>query len=258
MVFSIIIPNFNNSRWLRKCLDSVLAQKFSSYEVIFVDDCSSDNSVAIAEEYICKFRSMKVIRCREKQYNGGARNKGLIFANGDYVLFIDSDDSFADDMCLADIFRFICHNNRPDLIRLSYYWCKDGEEKLQDLSEQNTIAKIVADDNVACWTKCVKLGKVVPFPTNTLMEDATQHIAQLDNVETVAAMSEGIVKWNRDNENSCSTNIELQGGKWKSSLYRYYADLLDLQVAKPECKAELEKRRARAYDNIINNRFEQG
>jgi len=75
MVFSIIIPNYNNSRWLRKCLDSVIAQKFSSYEVIFVDDCSSDNSLDIAKEYIRKFRSLHIVRCHEKQYNGGARTE---------------------------------------------------------------------------------------------------------------------------------------------------------------------------------------
>jgi hypothetical protein len=85
----------------------------------------------------------------------------------------------------------------------------------------------------------------------------TQHIAQLDNVETVAAISKPIIVWNRNNSNSCSRDENLQGGKWKSSLYRYYADLLDLKVKNPACQAELERRRAVALDNIKNDRFVQ-
>ena len=89
------------------------------------------------------------------------------------------------------------------------------------------------------------------------MEDVVQHIKQLDSIETIATTHKGIVVWNRLNENSCSRNQELQNGKWRSSLYRYYADLLDLQVSKPECQAELERRRAIALDNIKNDRFVQ-
>jgi hypothetical protein len=89
------------------------------------------------------------------------------------------------------------------------------------------------------------------------MEDVVQHIAQLDNVETVAAISKGIVKWNRNNTNSCSNNLELQNSKWRSSLYRYYADLLDLRVNNLDCQLELEKRRSQARQNILNDKYEQ-
>ena len=258
MIFSIIIPNYNNATWLHKCLGSIATQKFDSHEVIFIDDQSTDNSLDIARGYIGKIKHLTICECQRKAYNGGARNKGLAFASGDYVLFLDSDDCLADDMCLAEIYRAIEEANRPDLVRLSYYWCKDGEEILNDCSAQDSVEKIVHNDSVACWTKCVKRSKVVPFPENTLMEDVTQHIAQLDNVETVATMAKGIIKWNRNNYNSCSTNTDLQNGKWRSSLYRYYADLLDLQVKKPECQMELDARRVKAMYNIQNNIFEQG
>ena len=258
MIFSIIIPNYNNAYWLRGCLDSILAQKFDSHEVIFIDDMSTDGSLDIAREYIGKIKHLTICECRRKAYNGGARNKGLAFASGDYVLFLDSDDQLADDLCLAEVYKAIEENNRPDLVRLSYYWCKNGEEVLNDCSAQDTVEKIVHNESVACWTKCVKRSKVVPFPENTLMEDVVQHIAQLDNVQTVAAIAKGIVKWNRDNWNSCSTDKDAQNGKWCSSLYRYYADLLDLRVTKPECEAELGERRIKALYNIQNSIFEQG
>ena len=257
MRFSIIVPNYNNGPWLDKCLASIASQRYQDYEVIFVDDKSTDNSVQIAENWRNKFKHAYTVEPGRKRWNGGTRNLGLNFCHGDYVLYLDSDDTFADDMCLTEIDRAIRENNWPDLVRLSYYFCKDGGERLVDLGAQNTVASIVSDMNVACWTKAIKRELIVPFPENTLMEDVVQHIAQLDNVQTVAAISKGIVKWNRNNANSCSKNNGPQCNKWRSSLYRYYADLLDLKVSRAECQMELDRRRSQALDNIRNDRFEQ-
>jgi glycosyltransferase involved in cell wall biosynthesis len=256
-MFSIIVPNYNNGAWLDKCLASIANQKYKDYEVIFVDDMSTDNSVQICDNWLDKLPHAYCLKAERKRWNGGARNLGLNFCHGKYVLYLDSDDTFADDMCLTAIDEAIKANNYPDLVRLSYYFCMNGDERLVDLSSQDSIDKIVHDMNVACWTKCVKLDKFVPFPENTLMEDVVQHISQLDTVESVAVCDKAIVKWNRNNANSCSNNTELQNGKWRSSLYRYYADLLDLRVKRPECQIELEKRRAQALNNIRNDRYEQ-
>ncbi|MBR6933705.1 MAG: glycosyltransferase [Bacteroidales bacterium] len=91
MLFSIIIPVYNVEKYLRECLDSVLAQTFEDWEAICIDDGSTDRSAAILEEYAQKEARVKVI----SQPNGGlsaARNTGLKAANGEYVLFLDSDD----------------------------------------------------------------------------------------------------------------------------------------------------------------------
>lgn len=255
--FTIIIPNYNNSEWLDKMFESISVQTYDGYEVIFVDDCSTDNSVEIAEKWAPKFNSFYLVRNKTKRWNGGSRNAAMWLSTGNYTLFMDSDDWFADEYCLESIAEALEVNNYPDLLRLSYYSLIGSELALCDLGGQNTIPAIVHDPNVACWTKCVKTEKLVKFPENTLMEDVTQHIAQLDNVESVAAISYGIIVWNRNNSNSCSRDETLQNGKWRSSLYRYYADLLELVVDSPECQAELEHRRAVALDNIKNDRFVQ-
>lgn len=92
MKVSIVIPVYNVEKYLRLCLDSVLAQKFINYEVILVDDGSTDSSPAICDEYVKKDGRFNVIH----QKNGGvsqARNIGVKHAVGDYVFFLDSDDS---------------------------------------------------------------------------------------------------------------------------------------------------------------------
>ena len=88
---SVVIPVYNSAKYLRECLDSVVAQTFSDWEVVAVDDGSSDNSPAILDEYAAKDSRIKVIH----KANGGvsaARNDGLAAASGEYVLFADSDD----------------------------------------------------------------------------------------------------------------------------------------------------------------------
>lgn len=263
-MFAIIIPNYNNGKWLDRLFESIYNQTYDGdYDIIFVDDMSTDNSVEIARKWSAKFDhkavNIWITKNKIKRWNGGSRNAAISsgWCFHDYTLFIDSDDCFADEHCLEEIAKTIEENDHPDCVRLSYIMCKDGNETLVDLSSQDTVEKIVHDVNVACWTKCIKTKLLVPFPENTLMEDVVQHIRQMDVIDSVATCSKGIVKWNRNNSNSCSNNVELQDGKWRSSLYRYYADLLDLRVEKPECQAELEKRKAIASTNIRCNRFEQ-
>lgn len=90
-MISVVIPIYNSSSYLTKCLDSILNQTYKNLEIILVDDGSTDGSTEICENYAYKDHRFKVI----KQKNLGvaiARNQGLKYINGDYVSFIDSDD----------------------------------------------------------------------------------------------------------------------------------------------------------------------
>ena len=91
MTFTVIIPVYNVEAYLRDCLDSVIAQTFGDWEAVCVDDGSTDRSAEILAEYAVKEPRFKVV----SQPNGGlsaARNTGLSAAQGEYVLFLDSDD----------------------------------------------------------------------------------------------------------------------------------------------------------------------
>lgn len=265
--FNIVIPNYNNSEWLGAMFSSIYSQTYSVYDVIFVDDCSTDKSLDIAMEWRDKFENMDgkdidfdIIVNTKKRWNGGSRNAArdsYIWSCNRYTLYLDSDDWFADASCLEEIAKVIELGGYPDLVRLSYYTLIGDQLSHVNLGDQDSVAKIVHDPNVACWTKCIKTDKIVPFPENTLMEDVVQHIQQLDVIDSVEALDKGIVVWNRNNRNSCSRDITLQNGKWRSSLYRHYAELLDMRVRREECQIELERRRAIALDNIKNDRFEQ-
>ncbi|MDY3344596.1 glycosyltransferase [Riemerella anatipestifer] len=99
-LFSIIVPVYNASKTLRQCIESILKQSFKDFELILVNDGSTDDSGKIAEDYIAKDGRVKIIH----KENGGVsstRNRGIKEAKGRYLLFIDSDDRIGDDFLLG-------------------------------------------------------------------------------------------------------------------------------------------------------------
>ncbi|WP_200308956.1 bifunctional glycosyltransferase/CDP-glycerol:glycerophosphate glycerophosphotransferase [Streptomyces adelaidensis] len=91
--FSVIVPVFKVRGFLRECLDSVLDQSYRDLEVIAVDDCSPDGSGAILDAYAARDPRVRVLPLSANVGPGRARNAGLPYAGGDFVLFLDSDDT---------------------------------------------------------------------------------------------------------------------------------------------------------------------
>jgi len=89
---SIVIPVYNVEKYLRECLDSCVNQTLENIEIICVDDCSTDNSYKILEEYQSKDPRIKIFKQEQNNRQGAARNKGLELAIGEYLWFVDSDD----------------------------------------------------------------------------------------------------------------------------------------------------------------------
>lgn len=90
---SVIIPVYNAHDYLGRCLDSVCNQTLKDIEVICVDDCSTDDSLKILREYAAKFPQLKIIAHEKNAGESAARNSGLKAASGDYLGFVDNDDT---------------------------------------------------------------------------------------------------------------------------------------------------------------------
>ena len=89
---SIIVPVYNSGKYLRTCLDSLVRGTLKDIEIIAIDDCSTDNSLLILEEYAKKNPNIKVYHNKNNLGQGASRNKGLDVAKGEYIGFVDSDD----------------------------------------------------------------------------------------------------------------------------------------------------------------------
>ncbi len=90
---SVIIPVYNAGLYLRECLDSVVDQTLKEIEIICVDDGSQDDSILILEEYAASDKRFTILK-QTHQFAGVARNNGMQIAQGEYLLFLDSDDYF--------------------------------------------------------------------------------------------------------------------------------------------------------------------
>jgi glycosyltransferase involved in cell wall biosynthesis len=125
MVVSIIIPVYNTASYLKRCLDSVLAQSFIDFEVILVNDGSTDDCGMICDSYAANHDNIRVIH-QENRGVSAARNRGMEVAIGDWLTFVDSDDYVKPNYLgtmIASGFRF---NSDLVMTGLVKTWCDSG------------------------------------------------------------------------------------------------------------------------------------
>ncbi|MET8858858.1 CDP-glycerol glycerophosphotransferase family protein [Streptomyces sp. NPDC004579] len=137
--FSIIVPVFKVQGFLRECLDSVLEQSYTDIEVIAVDDCSPDGCGEILDEYAARDPRVRVLHLPENVGLGRARNAGMPLAGGDYLFFLDSDDTLTPGALRAVADR-LDETADPDVLVFDYartYWWGG--------TRRNVLARVLAE-----------------------------------------------------------------------------------------------------------------
>ncbi|HGS2149871.1 TPA: glycosyltransferase, partial [Streptococcus pneumoniae] len=130
ILLTIVIPVYNVEKYLKRCIDSVISQEWDKYEVILVNDGSTDASPNICEEYAQKYHFISVIH----KENGGlseTRNTGLSHANGKYVFFLDSDDWITKDM-FRNLSKMIMEQNY-DILQFGMQMFHSEREELKNV-----------------------------------------------------------------------------------------------------------------------------
>ena len=218
--FSIIIPNYNNGKWLEQCLNSVLNQTYKNYEIIFIDDMSEDNSLEIANKMLKT--PHKVLKVPYKKYNGGTRNIGIMEATGDYIICIDSDDHLKNNNTLQEINDNL---EDEDIMFLGFDLYKDGVEDLFPFRPNyETMYQAFTNDVCAIWTKVVKteLLKNTLFPESTLAEDRVHHYRLCEKANSFNCLNKSTHVWNRSNTTSVTTKREAM---WEMSIYKHLGEM---------------------------------
>ena len=126
---SVIVPAFNAEKHLADCLESITGQSMGSWELIIIDDGSSDSTGNIAEEYAAKDIRIKIFRLA-KQGVSAARNAGIDIARGKYLAFVDSDDLLEPDY-LKELFDKAEESN-ADITQCSFYFVDEEGNKTPD------------------------------------------------------------------------------------------------------------------------------
>lgn len=136
-VISVVEPVYNSEAFLNGCIDSVLNQTYCDFELILVDDGSSDNSRGICESYAAQDRRVRTIH-KANAGAGAARNDGLAMATGKYIVFVDSDDKLKSDY----LERLSTHDEDVVYIDVEDVDCKGRVLKHEYMSPYKTLPKI--------------------------------------------------------------------------------------------------------------------
>lgn len=175
MFFSVIVPIYKVEKYLERCIESVLNQTFTDFELILVDDGSPDNCPVICDAYLKKDSRVKVIH----KENGGlvsARQAGIKIAQGEYIFNLDGDDAVTED-ALEKSYEAISKTG-ADIVSFSYREYKNGEVggKIDDLAdeglyerkdiEEKIFPKLLADKNMQhmfyfVWGKAIKRSLIL-------------------------------------------------------------------------------------------------
>ncbi|WP_394200794.1 glycosyltransferase family 2 protein [Shewanella waksmanii] len=162
-IVSIITPSFNCSESITKTIESVLAQTYSDWEMIIADDCSSDASVEVIQQYVDKDTRIRLIR---RQWNGGpavTRNRAIDAAKGRFIAFLDADDAWHPEK-LAKQIAFML-TTESALTYTGYGRIHQNGHKLGTMKVPASVSynDILRTNSIGCLTACYdtqKLGKV--------------------------------------------------------------------------------------------------
>lgn len=176
---SIIIPVYKVELYLKPCLDSVLAQTFTDWELILVDDGSPDNSGRICDEYAAKDSRIRVIH----KSNGGvaaARNAALNITRGRYITFVDSDDEYGTDTTLEENMAILKADPSIDFLQYPYIYVDGIGNHVsavpgQLLKSKADVLNFMLDDRITgyLWTKIFRadLFDGMRFPENVIITE---------------------------------------------------------------------------------------
>lgn len=162
IAFSVIIPIYNAAIHIKECIESVLRQTFSDYEILLLNDGSFDESGILCEEYA---KNDSRIRYVEQNHSGIAytRDHGIRLANGEYLIFLDADDLWIDDRLLEKL-RDICDRTQTDIIQFSFCSFYGTWRKNNSLYEKSAYSPKMTLENMLIskkhistnlWTKAI-------------------------------------------------------------------------------------------------------
>ncbi|WP_180175571.1 glycosyltransferase family 2 protein [Acinetobacter sp. YH12025] len=172
IILSIVVPTYNVEKFIGKCASSILSQVTENVEVIFINDCSTDNSEKILFETIEQYpdlsNQIRVIRTSSNSGIAAVRNLGIQLANGDYIYQIDGDD-YWEKFSLIELIN-ILHNENPDVMIFDYY-INSNKKKIRIENEYK---------NKSIFLNSLLSGKISPSIWNKIFK---KNIVVLNNLK---------------------------------------------------------------------------
>lgn len=242
---SIIIPVYNVDEYLENSFNSILNQTFGfeKLEVIFVDDCSTDNSWNIIKSFEKEYENVKSYQLDENSgYAGKPRNIGIENATAPYLMFLDPDDEYLDNTCeflyneiTENDLNFVSanflqyKNDKWELFNWEYYFegINPGDRVfLNSPREDMNIFKVSA----SVWAKIFKrnfiLDNNIRFPEGIAAQDLVFVVESLTKTDKVLYINEPIARYKMREEGSISTNLSKESLASYIKAYELFYDMM--------------------------------
>ncbi|WP_249869453.1 glycosyltransferase family 2 protein [Oceanobacillus saliphilus] len=235
-IISIVVPVYNVESYLKDCIDSILAQSFNNYELILVNDGSTDRSGEICDEYAANDNRIKVIHSDNAGVSS-ARNKGIYAANGKYIGFVDPDDTINQNMfelllnALLEynsdivVCPFTIINQIKNTVTISPVWEESNCVITKETIETAIIPKLLSSQDyslMACFNKLYK--KEILDNTNIKFderrnkgEDARLNFLLLTQINSIVFIDDPLYNYNIRQRESLSRVFD-------KDLYNYLLD----------------------------------
>lgn len=211
-VFSVIVPVYNVEQYIDRCIQSILDQSYRNFELILVDDGSSDNSGTICDKYVVDDKRVKIIH-QENKGLSAARNVGMELAKGEYLYFVDSDDWIEKEtlQVLADEIRL----NKSDVIIFGYKEVtRTVTNSIIMIESKEYIDAGIVKENLICdkwrnyvWNKCFrrKLFTGIEFPVGRIYEDLYIVPTVVYGAKIISVLPDVLYNYNRENVSSVTS-----------------------------------------------------
>lgn len=248
-MFSIIVPVYNTEKYINQCLDSILNQKYKNFELILVDDGSTDGSSKICDEYAVHNDNVHTFH----KENGGlsdARNFGIIHSRGEYLLFIDSDDFIAKnslksiekyvsktnmDVCFLKGYKYYEKNNIQELDEDFFLLQANGKEYIQKYVSQ--LKKLPASACTKLINRKFALNNNLFFVKGMYSEDVEWFVRLMKCVENFGALNTPYYYYRQNRQGSITNSVTEKN-------INSMVDIFEIHAKKNENKVE---------DSYVNN-----
>ena len=199
---SIVVPVYNSQEYLKECIESLVKQTLEEIEIIFINDGSTDDSLMILEEYKRKYPEKVVVMTKENGGQATARNMGIEIATGEYIGFVDSDDSV--DISMFEKLYGTAKQSGSDFVECRYKYLQvkeDGSKKeilaYGNVRDYGKKSEMFIDPLVSPWNKIYKAEVLkknrISFPEGVIYEDTAFFIKSIPYITKTSYVPEELV-----------------------------------------------------------------
>ena len=266
-MYSFIVPVYNTSKYLDKCMQSLLCQRGAVFEILLIDDGSTDNSGELCDQYA--EQNPNVVRVIHKENEGLllTRRRGFKEAKGDWFICIDSDD-YADEHLLENVVSAI-EKYHPDMVMYNFQYVDDNGKKSQsrlrienesvyvgDEKQSIYAQRLLSDDINNMWSKALKREIVdidadyINCGIRNMCEDAIQVLPLFTNANTIVYLSTPLYNYRKGQSSITSTGSYENWISIKTS-FLITENYLDVWTVSDEIRHKFYTRNVEVLSNFL-------